>query len=247
MKLATYNLWSSPAGMPKRAEQILSTLANCNADILCLQEVFNKKILDAIIKVNDYSGYWYHGSSGTAVCSRFPILESFECDDATGILVKTEKVKILVYSLHLPWKYATERERAIISIVKQAQQIESDYTILAGDFNCSAMSSVHQFLTGDRSLFDCDAYYFDLAEAYAETTGIALPATLCFQGNPRWGIIDQPNTIQANQRFDRILLKNPYPAAQPVLLSCKIFGTEIGQDTKLAPSDHYGVSVELLF
>ena len=39
MKLASFNVWDSPAGMPHRREQILLALSSLNADVLCLQEV----------------------------------------------------------------------------------------------------------------------------------------------------------------------------------------------------------------
>lgn len=71
--------------------------------------------------------------------------------------------------------------------------------------------------------------------------------TLNFRENPRWGIAEPKNTIEVNQRFDWILLKNPYPAGLPELKSCAIFGTEILEETHLAASDHYGIMVEIEF
>ena len=54
MKLATYNLWSSPAGMPQRFEQLVTAINHCSADILCLQEVSDTETLDAITKTGGY-------------------------------------------------------------------------------------------------------------------------------------------------------------------------------------------------
>ncbi|MDE6622690.1 MAG: hypothetical protein K2K74_19800 [Lachnospiraceae bacterium] len=72
-------------------------------------------------------------------------------------------------------------------------------------------------------------------------------ATLNFRENPRWGIAEPENTIELNQRFDWILLKNPYPAAYPELKNCMLFGTKISKETNLAASDHYGIMVEIEF
>lgn len=43
MKIATYNIWESPVGMPLRFVQIVNEIVNQNADIMCLQEVADIK------------------------------------------------------------------------------------------------------------------------------------------------------------------------------------------------------------
>ena len=86
-----------------------------------------------------------------------------------------------------------------------------------------------------------------MAEVFAEMTGTKPSATLNFRKNPRWGIVEPKNTIEVNQRFDWILLKNPYPAELPILKCCTLFGTEISEQTNLVASDHYGVIAEIEF
>ena len=122
-----------------------------------------------------------------------------------------------------------------------ASAAHADYTLLAGDFNCSDASSVHRFLCGEQSLLGHDAYFFDLAIAYSAQTDIPPEPTLDFRQNPRWGVIDPPNTLEKNERFDRIYLANPYPGPAPILREFGVFGKEISAETRLAPSDHYGV------
>lgn len=58
-------------------------------------------------------------------------------------------------------------------------------------------------------------------------------------------MIQPLNTIEVNQRFDSIMLKNPYPLEFPVLKECRLFGTEISEKTRLAANDHYGVWTEI--
>jgi len=113
--------------------------------------------------------------------------------------------------------------------------------LFAGDFNCSDTSSVHRFLCGEQSLCGHDAYCFDLAQAYAAQSMTPPEPTLAFRENPRWGIVDPPNTLEKNERFDRIYLANPYPKAAPALHAFGVFGKEISEETRLAPSDHWGV------
>ena len=81
----------------------------------------------------------------------------------------------------------------------------------------------------------------------ADMTGIPPSPTLDFRRNPRWGVVDPPNTLEKTQRFDRILLANPYPTPAPMLTKFGVFGSEISEETRLAPSDHLGVYADLDF
>ena len=245
MKLASYNLWDSPAGMPHRREQITSVLSALNADILCLQE--DSAELDFPSTLPDLPFCACHREAGLTILSRYPIKDTVCMPYALVITVSYGCRTLCIVNLHLPWQSALLRETEIIAITDAAARLHADFTLLAGDFNCSDMSSVHRFLCGDQSLCGRDAYYFDLAEAYADMTGIPPSPTLDFRRNPRWGIIDPPNTLEKNQRFDRILLANPYPNPAPMLSKFGVFGSEISEETRLAPSDHLGVYADLDF
>lgn len=59
--------------------------------------------------------------------------------------------------------------------------------------------------------------------------------------NPRF----QKNSIEKKQRFDRILLRNPYPAEFPVLKNCYVWGKQVYENIELAASDHYGILAEI--
>ena len=75
-----------------------------------------------------------------------------------------------------------------------------------------------------------------------EVPNKAAECTLNFRENPRF----RNNTIELNARFDRIMLRNPYPEDFPVLESCAVFGKTVYEDIHLEASDHYGVVVEVL-
>lgn len=165
----------------------------------------------------------------------------------TAACIRSEKENLLIINVHLPWESASLREKAIVDIVNAATGTQADYCFLLGDFNCSEVSSVHRFLTNEQSLLESDAYFFDLADAFADRTGEKVLPTLDFRKNPRWGVMQPENTIEVNGRFDWILLKNPYPQKLPVLNDYAIFGTKVSPRTKLAASDHYGVFVDIDF
>ncbi|MBE6658436.1 MAG: hypothetical protein E7604_08325 [Ruminococcaceae bacterium] len=245
IKLATYNLWNHPAGLPHRQVQITDTLSALGADILCLQEDFLGESL--LPQLTSCMYHAHHAEMDLSVLSRYPITEHHSLPYALAVQIVCDSHSLSLFNVHLPWDSAGKREQAIIDITGAAGTIDADYTLIAGDFNCSDNSAVQRFLCGEQSLHGRDAYYFDLAEAYAEQSGIPAPPTLDFRRNPRWGIAEPPNTLEKNQRFDRILLANPYPKPAPMLTEAGIFGMEISKISHLAPSDHWGVYACLSF
>lgn len=247
MRIATYNIWDSDMGMPMRFRQLIDEIIGSKADIICLQEVSDREKHDGFVRLCGYSYSHFYAQAGLSILSRYPIDKSSDFEYSTSAYIQLERKTFLVTNVHLPWERSSSREKAIVDIVENTANMKADYTILAGDFNSSENSSVHRFLTNEQSLLGADAYYFDLAEVSAEMSGAKTSATLNFRENPRWGIGEPKNTIEVNQRFDWILLKNPYPSQLPKLKGCMLFGTEISKQTNLAASDHYGIMAEIEF
>ena len=247
MRVATYNVWDSDAGMPARFQQLVDEIIGIHADIICLQEVSNRRTHDKFAFLCGYGNSHYQAETGLSILSKYPIKKTVNFKYAAAAAIQSESKSLLVVNVHLPWEKASLREKAIVEVVESVSGMQADYTLIAGDFNSSEQSSVYRFLTGEQSLFGADAYYFDLAEAFAKMNGTKPPATLNFRENPRWGIAEPRNTIEVNRRFDWILLKNPYPNELPELKSCTVFGTKISEETHLAASDHYGIMAELEF
>lgn len=237
MKIATYNIWDSEVGMPVRFRQLTDEISRVKADIICLQEVSD---LEKHQRLSELCGYEYshwQSQTGLSILSRYPIEKTADFEYGTSACLSLGGKTLLVVNVHLPWERVSLREKAIVNITENTAAVQADYTLLTGDFNSSENSSVHRFLTGEQSLLGADAYYFDLAEASAERNGRKALATLNFRENPRWGTAEPENTLEVNQRFDWILLKNPYPAELPRLKSCTLFGTEIAEETGLAAID----------
>lgn len=247
MRIATYNIWDSEVGMPMRFRQLVEEIIGIHADIICLQEVRDCETHDNFALNCGYPYSCWQEQTGLSVFSRFPLEKSSDFEYGTSAYIQWEGKILLVVNIHLPWEKVSLREKAIVKIAADIANTRADYTLLMGDFNCSENSSVHRFLKNEQSLLGADAYYFDLAEAFAEINGTKTTATLNFRENPRWGIAEPKNTIEINQRFDRIMLKNPYPADLPKLQKCTVFGTGISKESKLAASDHYGIMVDIDF
>lgn len=238
MKILTYNVWNSEQGMPDRSREIVRELKYQQGDICCLQEV-SVPVWEEMRCAFPNRHLLYHQDAELLLISRFDCLLSEECEYGQIVLLDTPLGMTAIGNIHLPWDGAAKRESSIISIVEKLEGLHGVHTLLAGDFNCSAQSSVQRYLKGEQSLNGKETCYFDLAESAEEVYGIPAEATLDFRVNPRWR--NGSNTIECNQRFDRILLKNPYPGDFPILQNAGIFGKEKSRVTGLCPSDHYGV------
>lgn len=250
MKIATYNIWNSENGMPYRSKYIADEIQKIKADIICLQEVYNRELAEKIAVSVGYQ-YWYfdnypNSEEGLCILSNIPFEE---CDswlnDSNAIygsfLYNGKKVSVI--NIHLPWDSVVERERQIVSIVTALDKKQYDYVYMAGDFNCNDSADVQRYLKGECLLsnYESTPCWFDLALAYAELSNTNVEYTLNFRENPRF----KDNTIETNARFDRILLRNTYPHDFPVLKKCSVFGKTIYEDIALSASDHYGVMVEI--
>lgn len=245
MKIASYNIWDSDAGMPERFSQITDEIIKTGADIVCLQEVAKLAVHEKISELCGHAYSHYQPQTRLSVLSRYPIKETSDFGYGTYAVAEAEGKKLLIVNVHLPWESIAEREKSIVDIIKRTANVEAGLTFLTGDFNCSDDSSVHRYLTNKQSLLGSDAYYFDLAEVFAEMSEKRPQATLNFRKNPRWGVAQPMNTIEVNQRVDWIMLKNPYPADFPEHMDFGVFGTEVSPKTHLSASDHYGLLAEL--
>ncbi len=252
MKIATYNIWNSQEGMPYRKRHLIEEIDKINADIVCLQEVCDRKMAEDISKSNDYNFCYFENyfseDEGLAIISKSPFLKTVSLLSRANAIIGLFEVyekRLCIVNIHLPWNSPINRERQIIDINSFLDEEQFDAVILAGDFNCSETSDVNRFLLGDCLLGGKEVKYnwYDLALSYAERIMSKPDCTLNFTKNPRF----RNNTIEVSSRVDRIMLRNTYPLEFPKLKDCHIFGQKIYDETKLAASDHYGVLAEIDF
>lgn len=252
MRIATYNIWNSQDGMPYREKHIIEEIKKLSADVLCLQEVCNREMAENISKASNYNFCYFENyfgeDEGLAILSKKPFIRKVTLLDRANALIGLFEVcgkTLCVVNIHLPWNSPINRTKQILDINLYLDEEQFDYAILAGDFNCSEMSDVNRFLLGECLLDgrETECSWFDLALSYAEHIKSKPECTLNFAENPRF----VNNTIEINSRVDRIMLRNPYPEEFPILKDCHIFGQNVYNETKLAASDHYGVSVDIEF
>ncbi len=116
MKIATYNIWNSESGMPYRENHIIDEILKVKADIICLQEVSGKAMVESIAEKAGYEYYFFdhyeNDEEGLCILSKIPFAE---CDSwlhkANAIYASFEwnDKTIAVINLHLPWDSVAER------------------------------------------------------------------------------------------------------------------------------------------
>lgn len=250
MKIASYNIWNSDTAMPLRAQQIYDEINFLDSDVICLQEVSTTIYNQFKEKTPNYPYTYfqeYEGESeGLAVLSKVPLESTVGLGCAIYVTFKLNNKLIKFINVHLPWASIIEKERLIVEILEKTNQVKSDYAVLAGDFNCSENSSVHQYITGQSSLLNSEAkpYWEDLAQVHAEVTATDTENTIDFHNNPRWKNKKVP---YKSARFDRIYTCDTYPNEILKFINFELFGKEVNKQSGFCPSDHYGVMVELNF
>ena len=250
MRIATYNLWNSSAGMPERKFQLVEEIRKIRADVICLQEVPDQT---AHLAFADRCGYPFdvfhahaNEEEGVSIFSQYPIVRSEYDQYCLFAEIEIANQKLLVINAHLPWDRAAHRESAVLHAMEKLEGGSADCEIFLGDFNCSDRSGVHQFLLGEQTIMgrDCGRNWFDLAEAYAQRHALTAEHTLDVQTNPR---CKGNPSMEVSRRSDRIYLRNTYPKELPILGRCETFGKSISAKSGYAASDHYGVYADLNF
>lgn len=257
MKLATYNVWDSDVGMPEREKQIIEQIKALDSDVIALQEVRNEAFNERLLQGTKYKNHCFaphagsvatakpwRQSQGLAVYSKYPIKYSKYIDYALLVIIEHLGSSILLVNVHLPSDSILGQEECILNIVKEISSISADYRLILGDFNCSEVSSVHQFLKGYRTLRDTevDRYWTDLALVAEEHLGVKLEKTLDLRNNPRW---KGKSLTDISMRVDCIFIHDVYPNPYPSLKALRYFGKEVNEKTGYSASDHYGVIADL--
>lgn len=249
MKIASYNIWNSDRGFPKRLNQIIDEINSLEADILCLQEVSQER-LEVILQGTHYTFDYSVEQEGIvgelAILSKHPILFKAEGKYALISVIEYQGIKLSIANLHLPYDRIKEREDEIIKVESDVLGVEADFSFILGDFNCSEHSSVYRFLSSDVTLngHECHTYWIDLALVAEERHDIKREMTLDLMHNPRW---KTGNVCDCSARVDLIFMHDCFPNDYPAMQAYRYFGKSVDEETGLSPSDHYGVMVDLTF
>ncbi len=237
LRLVTFNVWFSERDFDVRADAMMKLLAECDADVIALQEVTPEFIVRARREqwlkdrycLSDANGSTVRGY-GVALLSRLPIERLALCDLPSSmdrhLLMSTYRVngrRVAVATVHLEslreFAYVREHQlRKIFAILD-----EYDIAVLLGDLNfCSTWTENEKI----------PARYVDLWPLLKpDDAGF----TLVPRETAEWGPV----------RFDRILVKSRPGAVKAK--NVRLIGMEpiAAGPPPLYASDHFGLVGEL--
>lgn len=249
MRIASYNIWNSNRGIPKRLNQIIKELNQINADIIGLQEVDSER-LNIILNETNYKYHFNIAQEGLggelAILSKYPIISKDYGKYSLLTVIDCDGIYLAIADVHLPYDSTLQREQEIIKVESDIQKLEVDFRFILGDYNCSENSSVYRFLSSEMTLNgnECKTYWIDLAMVAEERNGTKREMTLDLMKNPRW---KNDNVCDCSARVDLIFMHECFPKEFPVLNEYIYFGKSVDEETELSPSDHYGVLADLTF
>ena len=248
MKIATYNIWNSDRGYPERIGHIVDTLKSIDADVIGLQEVNEAawKVISLAFPDRDKRHFLYHGDDeGLALISNYPIVKTEFLNgnkgfptDALVVTVLVHGVEIIYATFHLSWN---SEEKRVSEITNLEMYLETHYSsnsirFALGDMNCDENSDAYKYFCEETQ-----PAWRDLVREYGEIKpGFDNEYSLDFENNPRWR--DEPRTDKSFFA-DRIFVKGEKDAVR--LKGGFLFGKEIYPETRLCPSDHYGICFEV--
>ena len=255
MRICTYNIWNADTNFDKRLVLLIEEIKKHDIDILALQEVRDKDVVDKIADECGFSeSFWKKyddENEGLAILSKSKMLHRWtNWDDGTdnhdsGALCTTVEhkgKKLTLVNVHLDYESRDNRETELINCLEYLETQASDYKFFLGDFNSYEESRLHRFMRRLEPLMARNEDWIDLGEAYKSRVDKPLKATLDFVNNPRW---KGQNSLERPGRFDWIMLQNIGIKKYPKLINYQLLGTK--ETDGMTPSDHYGVMIELDF
>jgi endonuclease/exonuclease/phosphatase family metal-dependent hydrolase len=258
MRIATFNIWNNNTLWLERLEAICEEIKNVNSDVIALQEVRNNIGEDKNNNVAQYianqTGYPYcifneypdSPDEGLAFLSKIPfettdsiwnknVKESNYC--ASRVTFKYKEKEYGITNVHLNWKSTIIRKEQVQTVYDWIMEETNlkPFEVLCGDFNDEPYSDIHRYLK--------QKGWVDVAQLQEEKSGMEALPTLDFQNNLNLSR-SSPNQV-TQYRFDWILVKHHTNLHMSFLEKVKVFGTNLNNKTKVMPSDHYGVFMDI--
>jgi endonuclease/exonuclease/phosphatase family metal-dependent hydrolase len=264
VRVLTWNLWWRFGPWGARQAAIVETLRRVDADIVCLQEVWETR--DGQSQADDLAAalglHAAYGaglgldlapeSLGNAVLSRWPItgtkvamlpapsgLDELRCVVRAGI--DGPRGPLEVFTTHLNWRLdqsavRQQQVRAICELVDETKRDRTYPPILCGDFNAEPDSDEIRMLTGLRDVPVPKLVFIDAWQA----RGDGGPGYTWSRDNPYTVVDPEPD-----RRIDYVLAGYPREQGAGETVACSVEGIEAIDG--VYPSDHYAVLAELRY
>ncbi len=260
VRILSWNLWWKFGPWQDRKTAILATLRDLDADVICLQEIWNDG--DGNLAADLAAALGYHHvyaesmvmndtGFGNAILSRWPIgesdtvelsgqAESGEGRNGLYALVNGPRGDIPVFCTHLNYRYQhshiRQKQVADLSRFVDSKRPWKFPPVVCGDFNAEPESDEMRMLTG---LTTCPVE--DLVFADAWNVG----------GDRGHGFTwanDNPYAVEEfepDRRIDYIYVGHPKYRGAGHVTRCEVVGNTAVDG--VMPSDHYGVLAHLRY
>jgi tyrosyl-DNA phosphodiesterase 2 len=241
LTFVTFNVWFAQYYLQERCQALLGIVRDCNADIICLQEIkpgylgqiLKQDWVQADYSVSDYTGITVQ-PYGVLLLSRLPIfhlrLHSLPSVMGRKLLVALFQVNnqtFQVATVHLESlpAFAATRKQQLAQIFPALEK--SEHAALMGDFNFCA-SWYEENMNIDPAYQDMWPVLRSQEPGYTENTDINLMR------------LEQTGK-HTHVRFDRMLIRSSTAEWQPK--SINLLGTRpiSPQYAHVFPSDHFGL------
>jgi len=263
VRVLSWNLWWRYGPWEARRPAIAATLANLDADVVCLQEVWEDEQQSFAAELAGPLGFHHvYGSRidldgvrfGNAVLSRWPIAshevlplpapaDADELRTCVRADIDGPRGALQVFTTHLNWRFdqshiRQDQVRAICGFIARSRA-DGSYPfppVLCGDLNAVPDSDEIRMLTGRAAVPEAKLVFHDAWEvAGADSDGITWS-----NENP-YAHLD----LEPDRRIDYVLAGWPKAGGAGHVTSCTVVGQ--APVDGVVPSDHYGVLAELRY
>jgi len=263
MRVVTWNLWWRFGPWEARQPAILETLRRVDADVICLQEVWETRDGKSQPRaLADALGYQFTAvaglgldmaeeSFGNAILSRWPITDG----DAQGLPapegleelrsvvradVEGPRGPFQVFCTHLNWRLDQSHVRqmqvgALCDFVMATAGERTYPPILCGDFNAEPEADEIRCLTGYASAPVQKLVFLDAWRVAGDGPGCTWSRRNAFTAADP----------EPDRRIDYVFAGYPGEGARGEILSARLEGVEPVDGVH--PSDHYAVSAEIRY
>jgi len=267
LRVLTWNLWWQFGPWEARRPAIAATLARLDADVICLQEVWDDGTTNFAAELADGLGYHHlYGSRldrdgvqfGNAVLSRWPITDSEvlplpaeEALDELRTCVRADidgpRGALQVFSTHLNWRFdqSATRQDQVEAICRFIAASRPDAgravpPILCGDFNAAPDSDEIRMLTG-LAATPVPALVFHDAWIVAGQASSSSATGATWTNDNRYAALD----LEPDRRIDYVFVGWPKAGGIGHVTRASVEGLEPVDG--VVPSDHLAVLAHLRY
>jgi endonuclease/exonuclease/phosphatase family metal-dependent hydrolase len=264
VRVLTWNLWWHFGPWEARQPAILDTLRRVDADVVCLQEVWEHTgganqaadLAGALgyhhVYASGHSFEYGEERIGNAVLSRWPIASSETCAlpapeglDEMRVALRADvdgpRGPLEAFVTHLNWRMDQShvrvlQVRALCEFVARTRSRRTFPPVLCGDFNAEPDSDEIRMLTGLSAVAVPKQVFVDAWRARGDGAGTTFVPTA-----NEFAALD----LEPDRRLDYVFAGFPRPSGAGHVVAVRLVGTEpVGG---ILPSDHYGVCAELRY